>query len=460
MYNGSSAPAVPFLCTEEFFEDMTGFCRSAPMLSHTNITSPPGTWDVLPDVQKYAPYVAVIQAVFFAVAFIWNLFILISFSVKRALLKEPACVYLFNLALTDFLLSVFVLFQCLLTEIAGSFVIGETDIVRCGTCEFLGFTFVFLMTSTLHTLAMLSFDRFLNLVKPLTYQRWFNWQRAVAIVACIWLFSLLMAIPPFFGFGEYSFSGPIANCHPQWVGKSYKGLHNFDYIVFLAVEALLPIAFLAFTNIWSYKIIRTVLTLKMQRLRRYVRSGHQETHSRQQRQLVKVFGGLFVAHVVCWTPVLTCVAVGLGIGPCRLPPEVLLTGWLLYLTNPVIHPILETFFIKDLRLRLHSARTSVRKSFRSSVSSFHGQLSLIRTRSSLMLTRQHSRSSATPETPKACLPHNTDSKRVPEGDNDNVFLKSENLKFKFTVIEGNGREKKTSVRSDEVILDFNAHHEE
>ena len=350
----------------------TGFCRKAE-LSDTNITFP-FLWEILPALQKYAPYVTAVQAVFFIISFFWNLFILISFGMRRKLLKETASVYLFNLALTDLLLAVFVVFQCFLTEAAGAFIVGTTDVIRCGICEFLGFMIMLLMAVTIHTLAMLSFDRFFLLVKPLSYHQYFNWRRALVIVIIIWVFSFGLAIPPIFGFGEYSFSVAIANCHPQWVGISYQGIDNFNYIILVAGEAILPIFMLTFTNMWTYKVIMSVLRKKLKRQRSFnsgpaTASGpelktSESKHNRQQIQLVKVFGALFIAHVMCWTPVLIVVAVGIGIGALNVPPEVFLVAWMFYLTNPVAHPILETFFVKDLRLRVYRAHKSVRNSLR------------------------------------------------------------------------------------------------
>ena len=392
-------------CSESVLANLTGFCRTAE-LSSTNITNIP-IWAIQPEVAKYAPYVATIEAFYFLIAFFWNLFILISFGMRRKLLKEPAGVYLFNLALTDLLLAVFVVFQCFITEVAGLFIIGHTDVIRCGICEFLGFMLMFLMTSTLHTLAMLSFDRFFLLMKPLSYRQYFTWRRALAIVILIWIFSFFMTIPPIFGFGEYSFSFPIANCHPQWLGKSYRGLNNFDFIVFLAVEAIIPIGFLTITNIWTYKVITRVLRSRLKR-QKSLNSGtpsgqkkteqakaSQTTHNRQQLQLVKVFGALFVAHILCWTPVMISVVVGLVIGPCHLPPEVLLFGWLLYLTNPVAHPILETFFIKDLRTRVYRAQRSVRRRMSSMRNSFKRTWSQRSFRSKSSDDRRNSESTST-----------------------------------------------------------------
>lgn len=349
------------------FENCTYFdhCR-ADELSDTSISCP-HLWTVFPPKHlNYSPYIAAVQAVYFAIAYFWNLFILISYAVHRSLLKEPANIYLFNLALTDLLLAIFVILQCFITEARKAFLVGETDIVRCGICEFLGFMIMFLMASTLHTLAMLSFDRFFLLIRPLSYQQFFNWKKALLVVVCIWVLSFLIAIPPFFGLGTYFFSFTISNCHPQWSGKSFRGLDNFHYIVMVGAEAVIPILFLTFTNIVTYRIVTKVLRKKLKRQESFSEKKRESraAHNRQQLQLVKVFGALFLAHIICWVPVLVVVAVAFVVDPTTIPIEVYIFCWLLYLTNPVVHPILETFFVKDLRARVNSAQKSVRSSIR------------------------------------------------------------------------------------------------
>lgn len=430
-------PNFDFNCTS------VGFCRITA-LSTTNISNEV-VWLNLVSLKQYSPYIATVEAIYFVLAFFWNVFILVSLVRHRKLMKEPASVYLFNLAVTDLMLAVFVILQCFISEVSGGFKIGNTDVTRCGVCEFLGFMLMFLMASTLHTLAMLSFDRFFLLLKPLSYQQYFNRKRALIIILFIWLLSFGIAIPPVLGFGEYAFNVFLSNCHPKWLGHSYRGITNFNYIVFVAGEAGIPIAFLTFTNMWTYKIVALVLKSKLQRQRSFhtkVKESESD-HTRQQLQLAKVFGALFLAHIACWTPVLTAVAVSLIIGQCKLPVEVFIVGWLLYLTNPVVHPILETFFIKDLRMRVSRARQSVRDSLYGMGSLGH---SLQRSWSVRSLRKTHDCSlvelnGKLPLSCKTSLDKSKDSptslKPPPLHENGDMLQRSQ---VKFTVIEDNFNE--------------------
>ena len=276
----------------------------------TNTTSP-FIWSILPDLQGARIYVAIIEALFFVVGVLWNLFVIVSYCIKPMLLIEPANIYLFNLAVINLLLCIFVTFTCFISEVTGEFIFGSSDLVRCNYCLFLGVVLHTFISLSLHTLTALSVDRFVILFRPMSYKSIFNWKKAVAIQASLWALSIVISIPPVFGFGEYEFNLALASCNARWSGESYRGIGNINYVIFFGTEAIFPIVILTFTNIWIIKIVRSFLKRRITRRRTYrgddsdKSKEEEEKYQRQQKQLIRVFGALFVAHIVCWTPVLT-----------------------------------------------------------------------------------------------------------------------------------------------------------
>lgn len=380
-------------------------CRTSE-LSRTSITSQ-FYWSVLPNLQYASPYVATVEAIFFVIAFFWNLFILGCFIRRPHLLKEPAHIYLLNLAITDVLHSVFIILITCISEAEQEFIFGSSDFVRCHFCEFLGFMLLFLVTSSLHTLAALSVDRFVLLARPLRYKRYFNWKRAIFIVVLIWVISFWVAIPPVLGFGQYEFNLAFANCHARWTGST-NGIEHINYIIFAGVEAVIPFLLLVFFNALTYKIVTRFLRKRLARQRSFRDTSNMDQTERQkerdntreytkkQRQLMKVFGGLLLAHICSWCPTLIMSVVGNIVDPRKIPLEVFLFVWITYISNPVIHPIIETFFVKDLRYRLKKAHKNVKGSLRR-VGSF-GHSIISRTTS---LNRFPSFRSSLPPTPSS-----------------------------------------------------------
>ena len=334
-------------------------------ISSTSITDR-SHWEIQENLKYGTPYVATVVLIFFLLSFFWNLFIIITYFVKYKLLKQPANIFLLNLAIADLLVAVTTILFSTVTEIAQEFVLGSTDVVRCGVCNFAGVFLIFMIAVSLHMLAVLSVDRFILLTWPLRYKKIMNRWKALVIVTIVWIIALGIAIPPVGGFGENEFNRRFGACLPRFTGNNpITGLSNFFYVAFVAGEALIPILVLAFTNVWTYRIVSKFLRRNFVRRRTF--RGRENVpdedrnHRKQQKQLIRVFGALLIAHIISWTPVLIVVFLIIFIPPQVLPGEVYIFGWICYLTNPVFHPIIESFFVKDLRYQVRRAKKTVKR---------------------------------------------------------------------------------------------------
>jgi hypothetical protein len=170
----------------------------------------------------------------------------------------------------------------------------------------------------------------------------------------------VLSIPPAFGFGQWEFNRNFGVCFPRWTPY-----FNFIYMGIVIVESFIPIIIITVTVIWTYKVVRRFLKANIKRTSLYnnnkEKANEQESqHSRRQTQLVKIFGALIIANLITWSPILIMFFVFIITGGNNVPNILFLIGWLCYLLSPSIHPILESFFIKELRLIINRARKSVR----------------------------------------------------------------------------------------------------
>ena len=320
-----------------------------------------------------APAVAVIFGIYFILAFTWNLFIIATFLNKRKLLREPANILLLNLAIADLTIAMTQMFFSMVTEAASEFVFGQSDTVRCGMCDFTGVFFMLLYGVSMHTLAALSFDRFLLLFKPFRYKKIMTQRNTVFLVIGVWIISSFLALPPLAGLGQIEFNGRFGSCVPRFGGENLRtGLNNFYYVGYVALESLFPIVTIVICSFWTYRFINKFLRRNYRRRSFYNRRGddgvvHQRQedsrYHHQQQQLVKVFGALLVSNLVSWFPVLLVVIVIgiLGGKAEKVPDGVYVVGWICYLTAPVFHPIIESFFVKDMRLVVCKGVTQVNR---------------------------------------------------------------------------------------------------
>ncbi len=321
-------------------------------LSNINI-SVPQFWELIPALLPTVPYMATIEAVFFFMASIWNLYILVGYLMHRKLLQEPANVFFLNLSIADFLLSWFILLN-FVSQIQGGFLLGNSDVVRCGVCQFLGFYLVVLITATLHILAVLSIDRFVLLYKPVRYQDYFSWKKAMVIVIVIWILSIVLGLFPFVGFGSYEYSVALVSCQPTWLGQSKRGISNIYYSYVIAVEAMVPLVSLLLFNVFTYRIICKSLYSRFRRHLTFSENNSttvlvRRTHRGNQKRVLYLFTALLIVNTINWVPVLTILSIVSIFGLSSVPLGGYLFGWLCYLLNPVLHPVIELCFIKGLR---------------------------------------------------------------------------------------------------------------
>jgi hypothetical protein len=338
--------------------------------SSTFITSP-GDWQIAEGREVGTIIIGVILVVMFVVGTLWNLFIVITFFVKHHLLQEPANIFLLNVAIVDLLLCMTAMVFSFVTAFAQEYVFGSNDVTRCAVCKLDSFFFIFLIFLSLHFLTALSVDRFILLSRPLRYKQYMNRWKAVVICVTMYGVCFIIAILPILGFGQYEFHQNISSCLPRFTPAS-----NFYFIIFATAEAIIPITILAITNVWTYRLVSKFLKKRFKRKLAYhggdteietaeLDTAEEKVYHKQQQQLVKMFGALLIGNVISYTPTIIAVILFLllflnDMGDL-IPDEVYIVGFISFLTSAVVHPIIESFFVKELRYQVNRARKGVKK---------------------------------------------------------------------------------------------------
>lgn len=314
---------------------------------------------------------------FFLIAFFWNFFILIMMCVRRKIFKEAAHVFLANLVLLDFLVAVFVMSFPIITSIQGEWILGVDDRARCYTCNVTGFFVTFLVDMSVHVLAVLSVDRVLHLAWPLKYKAYMTRVKATIIVVAIWVFVLVLNVLPFFGVGIIEFNRNLGVCLVRW---SMNTIASFIYVGVLLLELLIPLLTLLLANTLTFQLISRVLKrtnerrktlqrastrrhhdMKEKEMQRAVVTEDERQYAKQQRQLRKYFTAVFISNIICWTMLFVVFLLFFALDASLFPPALFAVGFFCYLLTAIIHPMLETYFIQDLRIFFRKVRKGVRK---------------------------------------------------------------------------------------------------
>ena len=354
---------------EDNFTNITEFsCVNTGMLS-SDYVSDENFWRITGEQEVGAIIAGVLILLFFLVGTVWNLFIIITFLVKHHLLKEPGNIFLFNAAITDLLICLTTMVFTFVTAFGKEFIFGNDDVSRCILCSTSGFFLMFLILVSLHLLAALSIDRFILLSKPLRYKRIMNRWKAGVICFICYAICFVLAGLPIIGFGDIEFNARFASCVPRFTPTK-----NLYYCGLIVVEALIPIIILAITNVWTFRIVSKFLKRNFRRRSTYRRrdaGGNTKEvdegakYQRQQNQLVKVFGALFIANIISYTPTITAVILFAFLSIIGkenvIPAAIYILGYVSFLMNPVLHPIIESFFVKDLRYQVTRAKKGIRR---------------------------------------------------------------------------------------------------
>ena len=162
------------------------FCVESSMSSPNLTDSSPCRWCLNDRVS--GPALATFVSIEFVLSLTINLFICVfTLMHARTMLKKASTLLLFNLALSNLFMTILYMPFVIVASGAEEWIIGQSDEVRNGFCQFTGFVFAYATTISVDTLAAISFDRFLFIAKAHIYHRIMTWKTALGIVAFIWV---------------------------------------------------------------------------------------------------------------------------------------------------------------------------------------------------------------------------------------------------------------------------------
>ncbi len=184
-------------------------------------------------------------------------------------------------------------------------------------------------------------------------------------IAIIWIICTVISLPPLVGFGEIKFSFTVATCIPLLVGRTHVA-PNYYYILFLTTEASFPLIVLLAMYLCVVYIIRKSIVSKFKRsvIVNAVETGGAQgedkmssiSHERKNAQLrlARLFGAIFMANLLTWIPMVALALTGAIAGTGHIPTPMYTFAYLSFLSETVIHPILEACLIREVRVIMSS----------------------------------------------------------------------------------------------------------
>ncbi|XP_043110640.1 vertebrate ancient long opsin a [Puntigrus tetrazona] len=253
---------------------------------------------------------------------------LVTFRFKQ--LRQPLNYIIVNLSLADFLVSLSGGTISFLTNYHGYFFLGRW------ACVLEGFAVTFFGIVALWSLAVLAFERFFVICRPLGNIRLRGKHAALGLLF-VWTFSFVWTIPPVLGWSSYTVSKIGTTCEPNW----YSGdLHDHTFIItFFVTCFILPLG-----------VIIVCYSKLLRKLRKVSNTHGRLGNARKpERQVTRMVVVMIVAFMVAWTPYAAFSIVVTALPSIHLDPRLAAVPAFFSKTAAVYNPIIYVFMNKQFR---------------------------------------------------------------------------------------------------------------
>ena len=304
-------------------------------------------------VPRYGIISASIQLFYFCLGLPLN-FLVGGILLAKKLYKEPTHIILLSLVLSDSIFLLTVIPQGIVIGFSGEFIFGSSDEMRCQFCH-IGVIVTWFAIMSAFNAALMSLDRFIFIRMPLHYNMRVTPGRTLVVLAFAWLICIITAILPLFGLGNVGFFHSFATCTPDFSASSSY------YLGILFVTGIVPLFVIIVTNVWVIQIvlknIKAIYTVRKSLLTVEERQSHsmslknimKKKRQKKKLNLMRMLGSLLCANLIAWIPVVTIIIASIFVNFDDIPPVLpILTNFFWY-SQVVLHPALETAFLRPVK---------------------------------------------------------------------------------------------------------------
>ena len=275
------------------------------------------------------PAVAAILTIEMVCGFIANGIVLVITITQRKSWAQPSTIFFTSLILAHLVMLLLYLPFFIISSAAGEWIFGNTLEEKRATCSFAAYMVWYGAIVISMTLAAISFDRFLFIVKPNHHKTFMKPWVALCITISIWLLAALLNSTPLYGLGEFGYS-PYGTCVPLW--DSNKG-----YVFFMLTVFAFTVAIIIITSVWTLCFTRNFLIHQSE-------IAGSSVYVSKKKRLFGIFGAMFIVYVICISPGFI---VGFLSQFVDLPEEIYVAMIICFVAITVANPLVQSYFRID-----------------------------------------------------------------------------------------------------------------
>ena len=226
--------------------------------------------------------VGVVLGIEMILALIANGIVLLITITQRKSWKQSSTIFFTSLILAHLVMSILYLPFISIAFAAGGWIFGSTNEEKKGTCYFSFVVYWYTVLVIIMTVAAISVDRFLFIVKPHLHKRFMRPWVALTLTIIIWILSTPLSIVHFYGFNrQYSLDFCILTS---------SSINSIIYSLLLFCS-LIGIIFV--TSVWTLCFTRCFINNQS------VTAGESVYASRKKR-LFGIFGSMLIVYIICF----------------------------------------------------------------------------------------------------------------------------------------------------------------
>ncbi|KAM6130503.1 LOW QUALITY PROTEIN: melanopsin [Phoenicopterus ruber ruber] len=248
------------------------------------------------DVPDHAHYaIGVVILIVGITGTLGNFLVIYAFCRSRSL-QTPANLFIINLAISDFLMSITQSPVFFTNSLHKRWIFGEKG------CELYAFCGALFGITSMITLMVIALDRYFVITKPLASVGVTSKKKALIILVGVWLYSLAWSLPPFFGWSAYVPEGLLTSC--SWDYMTFTpSVRAYTMLLFCFVFFIPLIAI-----IYSYVFIFEAIKKANRSIQTYgCKHGNKEFQKQYQRmknewKMAKIALIVILLFVISWSP--------------------------------------------------------------------------------------------------------------------------------------------------------------
>ncbi|VDP03606.1 unnamed protein product [Heligmosomoides polygyrus] len=190
-------------------------------------------------------YVVIITFItIFLLSVIGNALVIVVIMQQRAM-RSITNIYLMNLAITDLMLSVVCMPPTLFSMVMNCWIFGNI------LCKVFAYLQPMVVTASAYTLAVIAFERYYAICRPLHSRIWQTRSHAYAMIMLVWVVALAANVLMLFMYEEQTYNGNGLTCTPI-----YEPVYHFANQVYMTI-VLLAVPLVTMTVLYG-SVIKTL----------------------------------------------------------------------------------------------------------------------------------------------------------------------------------------------------------